>query len=85
MVKRRAGAAIIPMAMSSLQVSCDSPGELLLEWKCSQGWRMDWTPGLPSRLGNPTDRGARQATAHGVSKSETQLSDWTTTARITFL
>ena len=38
-----------------------------------------------SCLGNPTDRGARQATAHGVSKSETQLSDWTTTARITFL
>ena len=31
------------------------------------------------------DRGARQATAHGVSKSETQLSDWTTTASITFL
>ena len=27
-------------------------------------------------LGNPTDRGAWWATAHGVAKSQTQLSDW---------
>ena len=31
------------------------------------------------------DREARQATAHGVTKSQTQLSDGTTTASITFL
>ena len=28
-----------------------------------------------SFLGNPTDRGAWQATVHGVSKNQTQLSD----------
>ena len=28
-----------------------------------------------SCLENPTDRGARQATAHGVTKSQTRLSD----------
>ena len=38
-----------------------------------------------SCLGNPMDREARQATAHGVTKSQTQLSDGTTTASITFL
>ena len=30
-----------------------------------------------SCLGNPMDRGAWQATVHGVSKSWTQLSNWT--------
>ena len=29
-----------------------------------------------SCLGNPTDRGAWQATVHGVTKSQTWLSDW---------
>ena len=32
-----------------------------------------------SCLGNPRDRGAWQATVHGVAKSRTQLSDQTTT------
>ena len=30
-----------------------------------------------SCLGNPMDRGAWQATVHGVAKSRTRLSDWT--------
>ena len=29
-----------------------------------------------SCLGNPMDRGARQAAVHGVTESQTQLSDW---------
>ena len=33
-----------------------------------------------SRLENPTDRGAWRATVRGVAKSQTRLSDWTTTA-----
>ena len=33
-----------------------------------------------SCLENPTDRGAWRATAHGVTKSQTQLSDQTTAA-----
>ena len=32
-----------------------------------------------SCLGNPMDRGAWQATVHGVAKSQTRLSNWTTT------
>ena len=32
-------------------------------------------PFLYSCLGNPMDRGAWQATVHGVAKSQTQLSD----------
>ena len=32
-----------------------------------------------SRLGNPMDRGAWWTIAHGVAKSRTQLSEWTTT------
>ena len=32
-----------------------------------------------SCLGNPMDRGARLDTVHGVSKSQTRLSNWTTT------
>ena len=32
-----------------------------------------------SCLGNPMDRGAWRATVHGLQKSQTWLSDWTTT------
>ena len=33
-----------------------------------------------SCLGNPMDSGAWRATVHGVAKSQTRLSDWTTTS-----
>ena len=33
-------------------------------------------------LGNPVDRGAWQATAYGVAKSQTRLSDSTTTTHL---
>ena len=35
-----------------------------------------------SCLGNPMDRGAWQATVHGVTQSQTRLSDWTTIAPV---
>ena len=35
-----------------------------------------------SCLENSTDRGAWQVTVHGVAKSQTQLSDWTTATRM---
>ena len=35
-----------------------------------------------SCLGNPTGRGAWQAAVHGVAKSRTRLSDWTTCASL---
>ena len=37
-----------------------------------------------SCLGNPMGRGALQATAHGVAKSQTQLSNKTTTTPLPF-
>ena len=40
-------------------------------------WRRKWQPTTVSCLWNPIDRGAWQATVHGVTKSQTQLSDWT--------
>ena len=48
-------------------------------WVCSLNWEdplekeME-TPSKYSCLGNPMDRGAWQATVHGVTKSWTQLS-----------
>ena len=38
--------------------------------------------GNPFVLGNPMDREAWWATVYGVTKSQTWLSDWTTTARV---
>ena len=38
-----------------------------------------------SCLGNPMDRGAWWATVHGVAKSRTQLSDYTTTTTLLLL
>ena len=35
-----------------------------------------------SCLENPTDRGAWKTTVHGVTKTRTQLSDWTTATRV---
>ena len=43
-------------------------------------WRRKWQPLQHSCLGNPTDRGSRQATVHGASKSATGLSTHTTPA-----
>ena len=39
-----------------------------------RSWRRKWHPLQYSRLGNPMDRGAWQATGHGVMKSQTRLS-----------
>ena len=40
-------------------------------------WATEPNPLQYSCLGNPMDRGAWQATVHGVTKSQTRLSDWT--------
>ena len=42
-------------------------------------WRRKWQPTTVFLLGNPIDKGAWQATVHGVGKSWTWLSDWTHT------
>ena len=54
--------------MSSIPESGRSPGE-------GNGYSLQY-----SCLGNPMDRGAWRATAHGVAKSRTQLSDQKTIA-----
>ena len=38
-----------------------------------------------SCLENPMDRGVRQATVHGVTKSQTQLGNWAPTHKVTLL
>ena len=57
-------------------------------WVCSLNWEdplekeME-TPSKYSCLGNPMDRGAWQATVHGVTKSWTQLSRHTSSFYVT--
>ena len=47
-----------------------------LPWIIIIHWRRKCQPTPRSCLGNPTDRGAWQATAHTVAKSRTWLSYW---------
>ena len=44
-----------------------------------QTWRRQWYPLQDSCLENPMDRGAWWVAVHGVTKSQTQLSDFTFT------
>ena len=44
-------------------------------------WRRKWPPSLGSLPESPVDRGACRANIHGVAKSRTRLSDWTTVSR----
>ena len=53
-----------------------SPNKIALKACPGEG---DGTPLQYSCLENPTDRGARWAAVHGVSKSQTRLSDFTFT------
>ena len=46
-------------------------------WVGKIPWRSKWQPISVFLLGNPMDRGAWRATVLGISKSHTQLSDWT--------
>ena len=42
-----------------------------LDW--GDPWSRKWNPLQYSCLRNPMDRGARQATVHGITKSQTRL------------
>ena len=53
----------------------------ILGWGRSPG-EGNGNPLQYSCLGNPVDRGAWQATAYGVAKSQTRLSDSTTTTHL---
>ena len=44
-------------------------------WVGKIPWRRKWLPTPVFCLENPTDRGAWQATVHGVTKRQTQLSN----------
>ena len=45
-------------------------------WVRKITWRRKWQPLQYSCLENPMNRGAWRATVHGVTKSQTRLSDW---------
>ena len=48
-------------------------------WRVNHNdWRRKWQPTQYSCLENPIDRGAWWAAVHGVTKSQTRLSDWHT-------
>ena len=51
-------------------------------WVGKIPWRRALQPTPVFLVGNPMDRGAWQATVHGVTKDRTQLSDWTRTHTI---
>ena len=44
-------------------------------WDRKIPWRRKWQPTPVFFLGNPIDRGVWKATVHGVTKSQTQLSN----------
>ena len=48
-------------------------------WSGNISWEGNGNPPQYSGLENLMDRGARQATVHGIAKSQTQLSNWTAT------
>ena len=50
-------------------------------WVRKTPWRKKWQP-TPVLLGNPMDRGAWRATAHGVAKSWTRLSTQANTGTV---
>ena len=45
-------------------------------WVGKIPWRREWQPTLGFLPGKSCDRGAWLATVHGVTKSQTRLSDW---------
>ena len=52
---------------------CRRPG--FDPWVGKIPWKRKWKPFAVFCLGNPMDKGAWQATIHGVAKSRTRLSD----------
>ena len=63
-----------PGGSVSEQSACNASGPVS-PWVEKIPWRRKWQPLLYSCLGNPMDKGAWWATVHGVTKSQTQLSD----------
>ena len=65
---------------SSIGHQYKMPKEILILFQpiftghCRTGWNRKWQPTLVSCLENSMDRGAWQATVHGIAKSQTPLS-----------
>ena len=64
-----------PGAASSKEPSCQCRRCGFVPWVGKIPWRKKWQPAPVSRLGNPMDRGAWQATVHRITKSQAQLSN----------
>ena len=67
--------ALLPrwLRQKRICLQCKRPG--FHPWVGKIPWRRNGNPLQHSCLENPMDRGARRATVHGVTKSQTRLSD----------
>ena len=61
------------LSWGRIRLQCGRPG--FDPWIGNIPWRRKWQPLQYSRLENPVDGGAWSATAHGVAKIWTRLSD----------
>ena len=65
----------LPWWLSDKEPTCQGRRLRFSPWVGKIPWRRKWQVIQYSCLENPLDRGAWQATVHGVEKSLTQLSD----------
>ena len=76
------GASPVAQLLKNPTVNAEvTRGMSLIPWSGRSPGKGNGNPLQYSCLGNPMDRGAWQATVHGVTKSRTPLSDWTTTKK----
>ena len=64
-----------PWWPSSKEAACQFRRHRFDPWVRKIPWRRKWQPTPLFLLQNPINRGAWRATVHGVTKSQTQLSD----------
>ena len=65
----------LPRPLSGKESTCQCRRHRFDSWVGKIPWRIKWNPLQYSCLENPMDRGAWQATVHGVSKNWTRLSN----------
>ena len=58
------------------ELTCQYGWRGFISWVEKSPWRRKWQPTPVFFLGNPTDKGAWQATFHRVTKSQTCLRHW---------
>ena len=66
----------LPKWLSGKESACNAGDVGLISWVRKIPWRRKWQPVPVFLPGKSMDRGAWWATVHGVTKDQTQLSDW---------